>query len=220
LPCDIDGERIAFYQAARKSENASARTLNKELQVLRQVLKRYKFWAALQGAIRFEREFNDVGKAMSEAEEARLLRACDSNLLLYTIVTLALNTALRKNEIRTLRWCQINLVERTLTVGRAKTEGSSGRLIPLNSISYAALVRWAGRFAVAKPDGDIFPACEDARLDCASFDVSKVVHRIRSNLAYSLAASIEGRCPKHPFPRFAAHLHYEAGRGAVRASRR
>jgi len=36
LLCDIDAARIARYQARRKSENASARTLNKELQVLLQ----------------------------------------------------------------------------------------------------------------------------------------------------------------------------------------
>ena len=42
LLCDINAKRIASYQAGRKSEGASARTLNKELQVLRQILKRYK----------------------------------------------------------------------------------------------------------------------------------------------------------------------------------
>jgi hypothetical protein len=31
LLCDIDGGRIASYQARRKAEGASARTLNKEL---------------------------------------------------------------------------------------------------------------------------------------------------------------------------------------------
>ena len=41
LLCDIDASRIASYQARRKAEHVSARTLNKELQVLRQILKRY-----------------------------------------------------------------------------------------------------------------------------------------------------------------------------------
>jgi integrase len=44
------------------------------------------------------------GKAMTEEQETALLAACGENLLLSTVVTLALNTALRKNEIRTLRW--------------------------------------------------------------------------------------------------------------------
>jgi integrase len=139
LLCDIDANRIAAYQAHRKVRNASARTLNKELQVLRQILKRYKLWANIQGDVRFERESDNVGKAITEQEESQLLAACDSNLLLRTVVSLALNTALRKNEIRTLRWRQIDLIQRTLTVGRAKTEGGSNRLIPLNSLAYNSL---------------------------------------------------------------------------------
>ena len=100
LLCDIDASRIASYQARRKAEKASARTLNKELQVLPQVLKRHKLWANLQGDVKFEREHNDIGKALSSNEEKSLLAACGSNALLNAVVTLALNTALRKNEIR------------------------------------------------------------------------------------------------------------------------
>ena len=75
LLCDIDASRIASYQARRKVEGASARTLNKELQVLRQVLKRHKLWANLQGDVKFEREHNDIGKALSREEEKNLLAA-------------------------------------------------------------------------------------------------------------------------------------------------
>src|SRR5258708_657164 len=116
LLCDIDASRVAGYQAQRKAQQASARTLNKELQVLRQILKRYKLWATLQGDVKFERETDHIGRAMGEEEEARLLAACESNILLRTVVGLALNTALRKNEIRTLRWRQIDLLDRALTV--------------------------------------------------------------------------------------------------------
>ena len=50
--CDVNARTIAAYQARRKAEHASARTLNKELQVLRQILKRHRLWAKLQGEIR------------------------------------------------------------------------------------------------------------------------------------------------------------------------
>jgi integrase len=95
---------------------------------------------------------------MTEEQETGLLAACTSNLLLRTVVSLALNTALRKNEIRTLHWQQIDLIQRTLTVGRTKTEGGSGRTIPLNSVAYGALVRWASRFPEAKPEDYVFPS--------------------------------------------------------------
>jgi integrase len=185
LLCDIDAREIAGYQGKRKTAGASARTLNKELQVLRQVLKRYKLWAGLQGEVKFEREHANVGKALAHEEETKLLTACESNLLLYTAVALALNTALRKDEIRTLRWKQIDLFERTLTVGRAKTEGGSGRVVPLNSVAYAALVRWASRFSNADPEHYVFPACEDARIDtenphAANIDVTQPIKSWRT----------------------------------------
>lgn len=174
LLCDIDASRVAGYQAKRKAGGASARTLNKELQVLRQMLKRYKLWANLQGEVKFERESDQIGKALTDEQEVGLLAACESNLLLRTVVSLALNTALRKKEIRMLRWSQIDLFQRTLTVGHTKTEGGSGRVIPLNSVAYAALVRWTGRFPEAKPEHYVFPACENAHFDCQKPNIGKI----------------------------------------------
>jgi integrase len=174
LLCDIDSGRIASYQARRKAEGASARTLNKELQVLRQILKRHKLWANLQGDVKFERESSQIGQALTPEQETALLEASASNPLLHTVITLALNTALRKSEIRMLRWNQIDLFKRTLTVGHTKTDGGSGRLIPLNALAYGAVVKWAGRFADPKPEHYVFPACENARLEARHPDFTKI----------------------------------------------
>lgn len=165
LLCDIGADTVASYQARRKAEKASARTLNKELQVLRQILKRYKLWANLQGDVKFEREHNDIGKALTREEEKTLLNACSSNALLNAVVTLALNTALRKNEIRTLRWSQIDFEKRTLTVGRSKTQAGTGRVIPLNQPAFDALVKWAGRLVESNAEDFVFPACEAAGIE-------------------------------------------------------
>jgi integrase len=174
LLCDLDATEVALYQAKRKEESASARTLNKELQVLRQILKRYKMWAGLQGDIKFEREHNDVGKALSHQEEEALLIACGGNALLKAVVTLALNTALRKNEIRTLRWNQIDFAKRTVTVGRAKTQAGTGRLIPLNQPAFDALARWAGRLVEVKAEDFVFPACEAAGIERQNPDKTRI----------------------------------------------
>ncbi len=165
LLCDINADTIASYQARRKRAGASARTINKELQVLRQILKRYKLWANLQGDVKFEREHCDIGKALTREEEKKLRDACASNALLNAVVTLALNTALRKNEIRTLRWSQIDFEKRTVTVGRAKTQAGSGRVIPLNQPAFDALVKWAGRLVESKAEDYVFPACEAAGIE-------------------------------------------------------
>jgi integrase len=185
LLCDIDAQEIGAYQARRKKEKAGARTLNKELQVLRQILRKHKLWSALQGEVKFEREPGSIGKALTPEQESELLAAAEENLLLHTVTTLALNTALRKNEIRTLRWAQIDLFKRILTVGSSKTEGSSGRDVPLNIPAFNSLVRWAARFPEAKPSEYLFPACENARLDCkhpntANIDPSRPIKSWRT----------------------------------------
>ena len=162
---DIGADAIASYQARRKGADASARTINKELQVLRQILKRHKLWAYVQDDVRFEREYSDIGKALTREEEKRLLKACASNALLSAVVTLALNTALRKNEIRTLRWSQIDFERRTVTVGRAKTPAGSNRVVPLNQPAFDSLVKWAGRLVESRADDYVFPACEAAGIE-------------------------------------------------------
>lgn len=174
LLCDIDAAQIASYQARRKAEKASARTLNKELQVLRQILKRHKLWANLQGDVKFEREHNDIGKALTRDAEKKLFGACASNALLNAVVTLALNTALRKNEIRTLRWSQIDFEKPSLTVGRSKTEGGSGRVIPLNQPAFDALAKWAGRLVESKAEDYVFPACEAAGIERENPDKERI----------------------------------------------
>ena len=165
LISDIGPDTIASYQARRKNAGASARTINKELQVVRQILKRHKLWAALQGDVKFEREHSDIGKALTREEEKALLKVCAKNPLLNAVVTLALNTALRKNEIRTFRWSQIDFEKRTLIVGRSKTEGGSGRVIPLNQPAFDALVKWAGRLVESDSEDYVFPSCEAAGIE-------------------------------------------------------
>ena len=81
-------------------------------------------------------------------------------------MTLALNTALRKSEIRTLRWNQIDFEKRTIAVGRAKTQAGTGRVIPLNhQPAFNALAKWAGRLVEAQSEDFVFPAREAAGIE-------------------------------------------------------
>jgi len=53
--------------------------------------------------------------------------------------TIALNTTMRACEIRGLQWCDVDLIERTITVRRSKTEAGD-RMIPLNDDALAAIM--------------------------------------------------------------------------------
>src|SRR5262249_23882563 len=83
----------------------------------------------------------------------------------HTATLLALNTAMRRNEIRLLRWQQVDFERRTVQVGLSKTEAGAGRLIPLNAAAFEALVRWASRFPEAVPGHYVFPWSENRHVD-------------------------------------------------------
>jgi integrase len=83
----------------------------------------------------------------------------------HTATVLALNTTMRKNEIRLLRWEQVDFEKRALVVGRSKTDAGEGRVIPLNVLAFDALVHWASRFPNPSPQHFVFPWCEHGQVD-------------------------------------------------------
>jgi integrase len=166
LLCDIAPNDVRAYQQRRLREGAAGRTVNIETGTLRQILRVNNCWQGLDGKVKALRENKDVGRCLSPDEEERLLagaRTIDSAC--YTVVTLALNTALRKSEIRLLRWSQIDFARRVLTVGKSKTDAGTGRLIPLNFTAFEVLAQWAKRSPEAQPEHFVFPWCENRRID-------------------------------------------------------
>ncbi len=154
------------YQARRKPDGASARTLNKELQVLRQVLKRYKLWANLQGDVKFEREPTTSARPSTRRGGRHPLAACDSNVAPSTRLYLSPSTPhYARTRFGRYAGSQIDLLERTVTVGRAKTQGGSGSVIPLNQPSRMDSLAVGPVAWRAKPHDHIFPACEAAGIE-------------------------------------------------------
>ena len=160
LLCDIRGEEVARYQAARLQEGAAPKTVNLEVGTVRAVLKKNRLWFAIQPDVRMLRTTDDVGRAISRDEESQLLGACQSSRSrsLYTAVVLALNTCMRYSELRLLKWGQADLVGRTLTVGASKTEAGAGRMIPLNDRAFSVLSFWASFFPGREAAHYVFPS--------------------------------------------------------------
>ena len=112
------------------------------------------------------RERHDVAKALTPEQEHALLGAtAETDSACHTATVLALNTAMRKDEIRLLQWGRVDFQKRILVVGRSKTEAGAGRLITLNPLAFEALVRWAGRFPSSSCDHYVFPWCEHRQID-------------------------------------------------------
>jgi len=168
LICDISLDDIAWLQEKRQGKGLGNRAVNAEIQVLRQILKRFGLWASLQEEtpVRFLREPRDTGRAITHEDETQLLEAAGirrSPALLPRLV-LALDTGIRANEMRQLRHRDLTLTWRDgaiesgwLRVSRSKTEGGQGRTIPLSKRACAILTLWLSRFADAPADGFLFP---------------------------------------------------------------
>lgn len=103
------------------------------------------------------------GRALSTEQEGRLLGAAQKNKsrLIGAFIRIGLLTGMRSSEIRTLQVGRVNLHNRTLRVGKAKTNAGTGREIPMNGALYETLadqVAWLKeKFGEPRPEWYLFP---------------------------------------------------------------
>jgi integrase len=166
LLCDITAGDVTDYQQKRLRESAQGKTVNLELGVFRQIMKAHDCWSVFDGKIKSLPVRKDVGRCLSSDDEQRLLAGCGkADSAAYTATVLALNTAMRKDEIRKLQWNQTDLFEGVLTVGKSKTDAGTGRMIPLNPSAVRALADWGNKFPNRQPEHYVFPWCESQHVD-------------------------------------------------------
>lgn len=160
LLLEITGVDVGCYQAARKKDGASPRTVNMEVGTLRAILREHRLWANIQPDIHMKKTKQDTGRALSEDEQHRLLTACKKSRSrsLYPAVLLSLHSGLRNAELRHLRWRQVDLLQRTVMVGKSKTAGGEGRIVPLSQTATRCLEEWRSLFPDAEPEHYVFPS--------------------------------------------------------------
>jgi integrase len=76
---------------------------------------------------------------LAPEEKTRLLKACASPAYLWPIVELAIHTGMRRGEILSLRWSDVDMRRRTITL--SQTKNNERRVIPLNETVTAVLKR-------------------------------------------------------------------------------
>jgi integrase len=160
LLTDITSNDIGKYQVQRKSAGASASTVNLEVGTLRAILRKQRLWANLQPDVKMLRARTDIGRALSRDEETRLLKACKASRSrsLFPAVLLSIHTGLRNQELRLIRWRQVDLLEGTITVGKSKTTGGEGRTVPLSATALRCVMDWRGLWPEAQPEDYVFPS--------------------------------------------------------------
>jgi integrase len=154
---DLTEATIRGYAKTRQAEGVSGRTINMELGHLSKAMTQP--WALLWPNFGRLEERSDVGQALSPEQETRLLDALTAatspnhSRVLATIVRIALLTAMRSSEITRLTWRQVDLANRVVTVGTAKTAAGTGRQIPMNRDLFAVFSTHAQWFSQAFGEG-------------------------------------------------------------------
>jgi integrase len=166
----INAEQLQSYREQRAAQGTSPSFINMEMGALRRILKRAKRWHLIGEDLRPLKERRRVGRALSEEEKAKLIDIASANpdwQVARCAAILALNTTMRGCELKNLLWKDVDLVDRTLTIRRSKTEAGE-RVIPLNSEAMETileLLRRAETFDGANLDKFVFPACENGKID-------------------------------------------------------
>jgi integrase len=132
LLSDLTEERVRGYIRHRQGEKVSGRTINMEVGELSRAIGHP--WSLLWPKVRKLEERKNVGRALSSEDQHKLLDGLKDRRTphLSTLIPLLLLTGMRAGEALSLTWSQADLIDRTLTVGRAKTSNGTGRMIPIN----------------------------------------------------------------------------------------
>jgi integrase len=156
---EISPAQISKYQRSRLKQKASPRSVNIEVALLRLVLRKAKLWHHIADDVHMLKERADIGRELSDDEVHRLLTACKASVsrALYPAVLTSIHTGLRSQELRLLRWRQVDLIEATITVGKSKTAGGEGRLVYLSALAVQTLQCWRAKFPDAQPGHAVFP---------------------------------------------------------------
>jgi integrase len=167
----IRTDDVLSYFAVRRSVGVANATITRERDLLRGVLVRAQRWHLLASdEIRPLKTNHEVGRAISPEAKTSLLEVARSKPaweIALLAATLALNTTMRACEIKNIRWRDVDLMNRSVTVRRSKTEAGK-RVIPLNSDALEAILRLRSRAKLlfnCEPEGNwfVFPHSEGLR---------------------------------------------------------
>jgi len=164
---DVSAESILAYMRQRSEARISNATINRELDVIRGVLKRARLWHRAADDVKPLPVRSNIGRALAPDEEVRLLRVARSRPEWQTArlaMILALNTTCRGCELKGLQWCDVDFLSRSIIIRRSKTEAGI-RTIPLNTNAWKAILELRDRIklfcsAEPLPDWYVFPSGE------------------------------------------------------------
>lgn len=145
----ITARTIEGFQAKRRVEGASNRTVNMDIGALRQVMKRFKQWRRLEDDVKMLTESGGepIGRVLTNEEQERLLKTAEGNPEwehVWCAAQLAANTSMRGVEVKNVRRKDFDAEKRIVHIRTSKNE-TSKRVIPLNDSAFEAVQRMVRR---------------------------------------------------------------------------
>jgi len=135
---DIGPEDVERFKAKRRTE-VSDSTINRELACLKTLFNKAVEWGRLErnpiAKVKKFREPNSQERILTESEAKRLIEASGPEL--RPVLIIALNTGMRKGEILSLKWKDIDFQKGFIYIGDSKSGRS--RNVPVNSQVFETL---------------------------------------------------------------------------------
>jgi integrase len=135
---------LGQYQFHRQEQGKAPGTINAEVSILRLLLKRAQLWAKFSDFYHpIPNTKTPPGRAISDDEVAMLLSVAASKrgwADFHDALVLSFFMGLRSGEIRHLRWKEVDLLNRSLSVRHGKTKAAQ-RMMILNDKAFDTLTR-------------------------------------------------------------------------------
>ena len=136
---EITPELIEKYRLARRADNVSVSTINRELACLKTIFAKAIEWGKTDtDPARKVKKFREPAgreRILTDDEARRLLNAASTDL--RRILITALGTGMRRGEILGLKWTDLDLVRGSITICNSKS--GKPRKIPMSGPVAAAL---------------------------------------------------------------------------------
>lgn len=129
----IESIDVESYKKERRGQGVSFSTIDRELALLKTVFNKAKEWGVIQTPlpkIKLFRIKNVRCKYLTEDEYHRLIEV--SREPLRTIIIIAVNTGMRRGELLSLKWKDVDVKERLITLW--DTKNKEKRYVHMNSV--------------------------------------------------------------------------------------
>lgn len=144
----ITAWEVEKWRNKRLADGIKPATTNRQLNLIKGCLSRAVEWEVIDShdlqKVKAQTVDNAKVRYLSKDEEYRLRESLAKFDIkhLTTIVILAINTGMRKGEILSLNWNDVNLENKVLTVDFQNAKSGNTRHIPLNTQAFNVLNDW------------------------------------------------------------------------------